>query len=137
MVEWRWRQRIDRHLDESAFLGAHESGATIGKNVGGAAGGAALVVGVAYLGSAVTVAGATTLASSEAAVTTAAATASAGSVAAERAYHAGYFAGKKLGAFVLKESFKSAVALGKLGGAYAGAAVQAGAGWAMEQGRGA
>jgi hypothetical protein len=124
MTEWKWVQRINETIESSEYLERNRLGADVGEVLGGTAGVLGLGVGVVYVG----VALAPTAVAAE---TAGAATVAAGGIGAA-AYKAGHFAGKTTAKMALKNGLKAVWAVGRLGGAYAGASAQSGARWIGE-----
>jgi hypothetical protein len=145
MIE-KFREKIEDHLANSEFLQSNPVGAKYGRQIGGAWGVTATVVGgVAAAAAAAPAASAAVGAAGAASagtataqtVTIAAAAGTAGAVAAaDRAYRAGFFVGKKAGQkvqrIVIENTLKTAWTLGRAAGAYTGAGIQAGVEWIKE-----
>jgi hypothetical protein len=148
----KFQEKIEQHLEDSDFLQANPVGAKYGGRVGGAVSVTAMVVGAGVAvaaaapaagaaGGAAGAAGAATVGTATAetaAITGVVATAgtAGAAIAADRAYRVGFFVGKKVGQklrrIVVENTLKTAWTLGRAGGEYTGAGIQAGVEWVKD-----
>jgi hypothetical protein len=145
----KFQEKIEQHLEDSDFLQANPVGAKYGGRVGGAVSVTAVVVGAGVAvaaaapaaGGAAGAAGAATVGTATAetaAITGVVATAgtAGAAIAADRAYRVGFFVGKKVGQklrrIVVENTLKTAWTLGRAGGEYTGAGIQAGVEWVKD-----